>query len=340
MSAVYHFVSKGGSGTHFRSNVVIFGLKLFLKKGEKMGIVVIGTVFVDVKGFPEDTYIPNGRNAGRVEYVQGGVARNVVEDIANLELRPTFIGTVDESSMGKDVIDKLARHKVNVNYMKAMPDGMGTWLALFDHNGEVAGSISKRPNTYHILSILEEYGDEIIKDCDSVIFELDMHKEVVKKIFELTEKYGKKVYALVSNMSIAIERRDFLQKLDCFICNEQEAGMLFVDDFTAATPEIMTEILAEKIQAANIPAMIVTMAEKGAVYANCHGEKGRIPARKVNVKDTTGAGDAFCAGAMSGLTYGKKLSEAVQIGTVLSSTVITTLDNVCPRFRPEEFGLR
>ena len=76
-----------------------------------MGIVVIGTVFMDVKGFPEGTYIPNGRNAGRVEYVHGGVARNVVEDIANLELRPTFIGTVDETSMGKEVVEKLARHR-------------------------------------------------------------------------------------------------------------------------------------------------------------------------------------------------------------------------------------
>ena len=64
-----------------------------------------------------------------------------------------------------------------------------------------------------------------------------------------------------------------------------------------------------------------------------------IPARKVVVKDTTGAGDAFCAGAMSGLTYGKTMAEAVEIGTALSSSVITTLDNVCPRFRPEEFGL-
>ena len=29
-----------------------------------MGIVVIGAVFVDIKGFPEDAYIPDGRNAG------------------------------------------------------------------------------------------------------------------------------------------------------------------------------------------------------------------------------------------------------------------------------------
>ena len=289
------------------------------KRGLRMGIVVIGTVFVDVKGFPDDIYLPNGRNAGRIEYVHGGVARNVVEDIANLELRPTFVSTVDNTSMGKDVVEKLARHKVNVDYIKTVPDGMGTWLALFDHNGDVAGSISKRSDTYLVMPILEQHGDEIFKDCDAVIFEVDMHKDVVKKIFELANKYNKKVYALV--------------------CNEQEAGMLFLDDYTETSPEELSKILPEKIKAANIPAMIVTMGAKGAVYADKEGNSGMIPARKVVVKDTTGAGDAFCAGAMSGLTYGKTMAEAVEIGTVLSSSVITTLDNVCPRFRPEEFGL-
>ena len=31
-----------------------------------MGIVVLGAVFVDIKGYPSDLYIPGGRNAGRV----------------------------------------------------------------------------------------------------------------------------------------------------------------------------------------------------------------------------------------------------------------------------------
>ena len=304
-----------------------------------MGIVVIGTVFVDVKGFPEGTYIPNGRNAGRVEYVHGGVARNVVEDIANLELRPMFVGTVDDTSMGKDVVEKLSRHKVNVDYVKVVPDGMGTWLALFDNNGDVAGSISHRPDTYLPYSILEEHGDEIFKDCDSVILELDMHKDVVKKTIDLAEKYSKKVYALVSNMRIALERRDFLQKLDCFICNEHEAGLLFLDDYTSTEPEEMSNILVEKIKTANISSMIVTMGAKGAVYADTHGNRGCVKAKNVVVVDTTGAGDAFCAGAMSGLTYGKSLEESILIGNTLAASVITTTDNVCPRFRPEEFGI-
>ena len=101
----------------------------------------------------------------------------------------------------------------------------------------------------------------------------------------------------------------------------------------------MSEDLAERVKSARIPAMIVTMGGKGAVYATMEGEKGVCPAKPVRVKDTTGAGDAFCAGVAIGLTYGKSMPEAVEIGSRLASSVITLTENVCPRFLPRELGL-
>ena len=304
-----------------------------------MGIVVIGATFVDIKGFPEDNYIPTGRNVGRVEYIHGGVARNVVEDIANAELRPTFVGIVDDTPMGDDVLKKLRNHKVNCDYMQVIPDGMGTWLAVFDNNGDVAGSISKRPNMLPLLDLLTEKGDEIFSQADSVVLEVDLDKELVKTILELAKKHGVKVFGLVSNMSIAVKRRDFLQNFTCFICNLQEAGMLFLDDYQGLTPEQLRPILSQKVLHAEIPAMVVTMGSNGAVYADALGNSGCCPARKVQVKDTTGAGDAFCAGVAIGLTYGKDLPQAIEIGSVLAASVITSSENVCPRFRPAELGL-
>ncbi len=306
----------------------------------KNGIVVCGAVFVDIKGFPADVYIPDGRNAGHIEYIHGGVSRNVVEDIANLELRPTFLGIVDESALGDDVIRKLKRHKVNTEYMQTIPNGMGTWLAVFDNNGDLAGSISQRPNLMPILSVLEEKGDEIVSVCDSVVAEVDMDKVIIKKVIELCEKHHKKLYGVVSNMSIAVERRDLLRKFDCVICNQLEAGIFFMDDYSEKTPEELMEILAERLHAANIPSMVVTMGGAGAVYADREGQRGFCPAQKVQVKDTTGAGDAFCAGVSAGLTYGKTMEEAVEIGTRLAASVITSSENVCPRFCPEEFGIK
>ena len=304
-----------------------------------MGIVVIGAVFVDVKGYPEANFIPTGRNAGFVEHVHGGVGRNVAEDVANCELRPTFISLVDESGDATDVIKKLNNHKVNTNYIRRTRDGMGTWLAIFDNDGDVAASISKRPNLLPILDILDEHGDEIFANADSIIAEIDMDKDIVKKIFKLAAKYNKKVYSVVGNMSIALERRDFLKSIDCFVCNIQEAGLMFFDDYSRKKPEEMVEILSEKVQAAQIRSMIVTMGGEGAVYADMEGDKGWCPARKVEVKDTTGAGDSFCAGVAIGLTYGKTLREACEIGTMLAASVIVTTESVCPRFLPRELGI-
>ena len=304
-----------------------------------MRIAVIGATFVDIKGFPSDSYIPTGRNVGRVEYIHGGVARNVVEDIANVELRPIFLGIVDDTPMGRDVVQKLQNHKVNTDYVLTRPDGMGTWLAVFDNNGDVAGSISKRPNMLPVADLLEEKGDEIFSQISSVVIEVDLDKEIVKLTLELAQKHNVKVFGVVSNMSIASKRRDFLKSFDCFICNQQEAGQLFLDDYSDYTPEEMAKALSEKIQGAKIPSMVVTMGAQGAVYADLAGNKGVCPARKVQVKDTTGAGDAFCAGVSIGLTYGKTLPQAIDIGSTLAASVIISEENVCPRFMPGELGL-
>ena len=304
-----------------------------------MGIVVIGAVFVDVKGYPEAAFIPNGRNVGRVEQIHGGVGRNVAEDIANCELRPTFISLVDNSGTGEDVIRKLNNHKVNTQYMRRTRDGMGTWLAVFDNDGNVCASISKRPNLLPIADILDEYGDEIFAHADSVICEIDIDKEIVKRVFKLAKKHGKKVFSVVGNMTIALERRDFLKSIDCFVCNIQEAGILISDDYSGKTAAEMVDIIAEKVSAAQIPSMIVTMGGEGAVYADINGDRGFCPARKVDVKDTTGAGDSFCAGVAIGLTYGKTLGQACEIGAHLAASVIVSTDNVCPRFLPRELGL-
>ena len=304
-----------------------------------MGIVVFGAVFVDIKGYPTSTYIPGGRNAGEVEYVHGGVSRNIAEDIANVELRPTFVSLVDRTGAGADVIRKLNDHKVNTQYMRATRDGMGTWLAIFDNDGDVTAAISKRPDLMPIAQILDEQGDEIFRDADSISLEIDMDKAIVKRIFALAKKHQKPVYAVVGNMSIAIERRDFLRSVDCFVCNRQEAGILFSDNYDPLSPDEMRQILCRRIQEAQIPRMVVTMGAQGAVWADMDGNSGYRPALKVEMKDSTGAGDAFFAGVTIGLTYGKNMDEACSIGTRLAASVICTSENVCPRYLPSEFGL-
>ena len=183
-----------------------------------------------------------------------------------------------------------------------------------DNDGDVHAAISKRPDTTPLTTLLEEKGDEIFKDCDAIAIELDLEKDTVKQVLRYARKYNKKVFAAVSNMSIAMERRDYLQQIDCFVCNQQEAGLLFSDDYEHLAPSQMAQVLARNVHSANMPSMVVTMGGQGAVYAKHTGECG-------------------------GLTYGKNLAQSCEIGSRLAASVICITENVCPRFRPLEFGL-
>ena len=305
-----------------------------------MGIVVIGATFVDVKGYPLAQYIPGGRNVGRVVQVHGGVGRNVVEDIANVELRPTFVSVVDETGLSDDVVRNLIRHKVEIRYIARSEEGLGTWLAIFNNEGDVIASISRRPDLSAVRKVLEEQGDEIFSGADSIVVEFDIEEPILKKVLDLAQKHGKEVYTVISNMSIAMKRRDLLQRTSVLVCNEQEAGMLFTEDYRGTDPEELKEIMVRRARLSGIPRIIVTLGERGAVYADKNGESGVCPALRVDVVDTTGAGDAFFAGVAIGLTYGKTVGEACVIGTRLAASVIASRENVCPRFRPEEFGIQ
>lgn len=304
-----------------------------------MGIAVSGAVLVDIKGFPFGKFVTRGRNAGRVAEVYGGVSRNVVEDIANVELRPSFISVLDQSGTSQEIIAKLKRHKVDTQYIRISANGLGKWLAIFNNEGEVVASISQRPDLSSIAETLKEYGDEIIAKADSVVVEIDMESDLLNQIFALCKKYHKKIYAVVSNMSIAMERRDLMSCTDCIVCNESEAALLFSEDYKDMSPLQLAKCISEKVKQAKYPKMVVTMGEQGAVYAEMEDGYGICPAQNTEVVDAAGCGDAFFAGVTIGLTYGKNLRTACEIVTRLASSVIATTESVCPRFRPEEFNL-
>ena len=55
------------------------------------GTVVMGVIFVDIKGFPFGEYHATGTNLGSIRFVHGGVARNVAEDMARIGSPVTFV---------------------------------------------------------------------------------------------------------------------------------------------------------------------------------------------------------------------------------------------------------
>lgn len=292
---------------------------------------VFGCVFVDVKGFSDDKYNPIGRNVGDVKIVHGGVCRNVAENLVNIGSQASFVTMFEPNALGDEVQRHLSARKVNLDYAGVYPSGMGMWLAVMDENGELAGSISRQPDFAGIEKKIDEMGDEIVSACDNIVLEVDMNEEIARKVFELAEKHGKDVYVVVSNMSVILQHPEFLRKARLFILNEIEAGALFNCRLETATRK---EALAAAIAGANrlgIREIVVTMGSLGAVYYDSvSGESGEIPAQKVRMVDSTGAGDAFFSGTIAARMRGMSLRAAAEKGTALAALTIQSEESTCP----------
>lgn len=299
--------------------------------------VIVGTTFMDIKGYPEGAFLSDGRNSGRIEYVHGGVGRNIAENLGNCGCHPTFVSTIDDSALSDAIIKHLDEVDVDHTFVKKAENGMGTWMAIFNEEGDVVSSLSKRPDLSAMVSTLEKHGDEIFSDADAILAEIDMEQAILEQIIRYAEKYQKEIYGVISNMGLALEQDFIFDHISCLICNQQEAGMLYSMD-SKISPEQMLEELKKHEDDYAFDKIIVTMGGEGAVYYQKSNKTGGvIPAIPTEVNDTTGAGDAFFSGVSIGLSLGKTLEESGRFGAYLSSLVIKTEKNTCPIVDMEEF---
>lgn len=286
-------------------------------------MLVVGAVFVDVKGFARERYRPLERNVGDIQVTAGGVCRNVAENLKLLGRSARFVSMVDEGPMGEQVRNELAALDVDVEHVVSAPNGMGMWLAILDENGSLAGSISRQPDFSAMEDYLRREGDAVIDGEDGVVLEVDTSSEISALVMSLAKKHGVPVYCIVGNMGVILKHPEYLHDVSCFICNEMEAGRLFRADLTDLGPDAMLDVLHRGTAVAGIPAMVITMGSRGAVYLdNATGEFGFCPPPEVHVLDTTGAGDAFFSAAVAALSQGAPLSEAVREGTRLAARTL------------------
>lgn len=100
------------------------------------------------------------------------------------------------------------------------------------------------------------------------------------------------------------------------------------DEVHARFPDLTPEAALDRLAPLARKATVIKMGRRGAlVYDRVLGKRAAVPALPVQVKDPTGAGDAFCGGFLAGLLEGRSALAAAACGAVSAS------------FAVEDFGL-
>ncbi|HYF95611.1 MAG TPA: PfkB family carbohydrate kinase [Symbiobacteriaceae bacterium] len=300
----------------------------------KPPVVVVGTIFVDLKCFPKYELNFRGRNPGTARFFHGGVGRNVAETMGLLGSDVRFASSVQEGGIGHEVLHRLNEAGVEVDAINvsAAPDAHGMWVAILHRDGDLACSISQMPDTRYMEEAWAKHGQRILRDAKLAVLEFDLSDRLAQSVLCDATAAGVPVVGLPGNFECIRRRPDLLPLLNMFICNQVEAEELVGGKPISSIPA--ARAAAKAMLALGLEQAVITLGAQGAVaLARGWDEPYHVAALPVDVVDTTGAGDAFVAGLSHALAAGAGLKRAVEAAARVAAWTVSSTESVCRDIR-------
>ncbi|MFI6819063.1 carbohydrate kinase family protein [Nonomuraea sp. NPDC050328] len=288
-----------------------------------MTVVTLGVHIVDILTRPV-SHLPDGQDTVLVDQIRltaAGSAAGTAVDLVRLGNRVVSLGAIGDDELGDFLLMIMSRHGVDVSGLRRRtgeqtaasilpirPDGGRPSFHTPGANlsvtmADVDPGVLRTARAVHLGGVDVTFGlgdpaffallDEI--RAAGTIVTMDL-------LSELPDLLGM--------------ARAFLPHVDYVLPNESQAMAMT----GAATPEQA----AEALLADGPRGVLVTLGEQGSLVVTEAGAT-RVPARKVDVVDTTGCGDAYCAGFLTGLLHGHDVLTAAAWGTAAAASVATGL---------------
>lgn len=311
-------------------------------KTPEYDIVAIGNAIVDVIAQTDDIFLTSEnltkggmmlidadratalyRNMGSGREISGGSAANTLAGAAMLGQKCALVAQVADDQLGEVFSHDIRAVGIDFNVpplgkepptarclILVTPDAQRT-MNTFLGASQFLPPAAVDPDLIASAKILY---------LEGYLWDADEPKAAMARGIDIARAHGRKVaFTLSDGFCVDRHREEFEtllreQKIDILFGNDAEImAMSQSDDFDAAVAQV----------AAQVETLVVTRGEHGAI-AMQGGKKYSVAAQPVaKVIDTTGAGDLFAAGFLSGYSEGRPLEESLTIGAVAAAEVIS-----------------
>lgn len=287
-------------------------------------VVSLGIHILDVLGRPV-THIPPGQSLALLEEIRitvAGTAAGTSVDLAKLGMHVLAMGAVGNDEIGNIVINTMSRYGIDTTNL-VRKNGVQTSATMLPirPNGErpalhVIGANAEL--RFEDLNLQAIAGAQFLHYGGSPLLpRLDGHP--ASRVLQYAKQHGLiTTFDMLGiegpNMLALIE--PCLPYVDYFMPNIDEARMVS----GLHDRRDMLRFFLDR----GVGSTIFKMGAEGSSIGTRQGET-RIPAYKVTPVDTTGCGDAYCAGFITGLSMGWPVEHAARLGAASGSLVATGL---------------
>jgi ribokinase len=278
--------------------------------------LVVGSINADLVvralRFPEPGETLSGED---LQIIPGGKGANQAVAAARQGSSVAIVGRVGNDSFGPDLINNLKQNHVDTSHVQTdAQSATGTAIIVVDGNGQ--NSIVLSPGGNGKVSSAD-LSNVSFSDYKLLLLQLEIPVETVLAAAQRAKESGVRV---LLNPAPARSLPDELISLADFVVPNESELSLLTDQPVGDMPS--AEKAAKTLLERGIQNVIVTLGANGALVVNKEITK-HVPPFKVDVVDTTAAGDAFIGGFASALLQSKSIEDAVRYGCACGSLATT-----------------
>jgi len=284
----------------------------------ELDVIGFGALNVD-KLYRVDKIAKEGEESFALDFQEapGGSAANTIVGLARLGLRTGYIGKVANDREGKLLLKDFEREGVNTEGIVSAKTGRsGVVTGYVDRRGERALYVDPGVNdSLEFKEINLEYASRArFLHITSFVGDkpFEAQKRLVNKLPNIDVSLDPgEIYAIKGLVAL----KPLIKRSSVVFPNENEVKMLTGEDYERGSRVLLRE-------GARIVA--VKLGGKGCYVTN-GSQSHMVKPYKTKVVDTTGAGDAFCAGFLYGLVQSKDLYTCAKLGNFVAARCITRI---------------
>ncbi len=260
---------------------------------------------------------------GPAKEISGGSAANTLAGMAALGAQCVFIGQVADDQLGAVFAHDI--RAVGIDFDTAARKGeppTARCLIFVTPDGERTMNTFLGASQFLPPTALD---DAVITSAsilylEGYLWDPEEPRRAMRRAIEVARSAGRKV-AFTASESFVIDRHgdDFRALIDAglidilFVNEHELASLTGEKDFEAGIAQV----------APKVPVLVATRSAKGAI-AIAHGERAEVAAEPIQrVVDTTGAGDLFAAGFLTGHARGESLERCLKMGAICAAEIIS-----------------
>ena len=278
-------------------------------------IVVVGSFNTDLTAYMERMPRPGETVHGRKFVIgPGGKGSNQAVAAARLGADVTFIGRVGQDVFSEIALRTWAQENINTKYVVRDPEnGTGVAPIAVDDTGENSIVVILGANLA-VSHVDIDAAADVIASADVVMTQLEINYDATAYALKVAKEKGART--ILNPAPAGAVPRETLALADFITPNETELEAL------SSSTDI--EQGAASLLTTDDQTVVVTLGAQGARSVRKDGSI-LVPTCKVDVVDTTGAGDAFNGGLAVALAEGKGLQDAIAFANATAAMCVTRL---------------